>query len=161
MTGLNRRHARFVFYVGPVVLWLGVIYLSSTKLGASENTLRFLGRLIELLQPEGDAVSPESMGRLNFVVRKVAHITEYAILTLLLVRALQYGRQALRPGVLLMASALSLLYAVSDEIHQQFVSGRSATAKDVALDAFGALLVLVGLFLWAIHRKLELFLWEG
>jgi VanZ family protein len=94
-------------------------------------------------------------------VRKVAHITEYAILTLLLVRALQYGRQALRPGVLLMASALSLLYAVSDEIHQQFVSGRSATAKDVALDAFGALLVLVGLFLWAIHRKLELFLWEG
>ena len=57
------------------------------------------------------------------ILRKIAHLTEYAILGALLVRALQ------RPAVAILAGAL---YAVTDEFHQHFVRGRHAAWYDVA-----------------------------
>jgi VanZ family protein len=72
----------------------------------------------------------------DYVLRKGAHMTEYAILAALLVRAL--GRE-------LPAFALGVAYAASDELHQHFVRGRHASPVDVAIDAVG---LLIGLALW-------------
>ncbi len=63
-------------------------------------------------------------------------MTEYAVLAVLLVRAL--GREA---PVL----ALGILYAASDELHQSFVRGRHASPIDVAIDTVG---LLIGLLVW-------------
>ena len=76
------------------------------------------------------------LGRWDEVLRTLAHATEYAVLGVLIVRALD------RP---LPAFALGLAYAVSDELHQHFVPGRTADPKDVAIDALG---VLVGIVLY-------------
>jgi VanZ family protein len=65
------------------------------------------------------------------VVRKVAHVTEYAVLGALLVRATRRELPAFLLGV---------AYAASDEIHQHFVPGRHATPVDVAIDAVGVAL---------------------
>jgi VanZ family protein len=65
------------------------------------------------------------------VLRKGAHLTEYAILGALLLRAL--GRQA--PAI-----AAGALYAASDEVHQHFVRGRHASPLDVLLDTAGVAL---------------------
>ena len=70
------------------------------------------------------------------MLRKLAHLTEYAILGALLVRALA------RPGL---AVLLGGLYAVSDEVHQHFVRGRHAAWYDVLLDTVG---VTVGVLAW-------------
>jgi VanZ family protein len=74
------------------------------------------------------------LGTWDTVLRKGAHVTEYAILGVLLVRAL--GREA--PAFL-----LGVGYAITDEIHQHFVSGRHASPIDVAIDSTGVLLGIV------------------
>ena len=72
------------------------------------------------------------------VLRKLGHVTGYALLALAWWRAL---RGLLRPhhgvSALVAAGAVSLTYAISDEIHQTFVSGRSGTPADVLVDSVG------------------------
>jgi VanZ family protein len=76
------------------------------------------------------------LGDWDLVLRKLAHVSEYAILGALLVRAT--GRAGL-------ALALGTLYAVTDEVHQTFVPGRHGAPLDVAIDAAG---VAIGVVLW-------------
>jgi VanZ family protein len=76
------------------------------------------------------------LGVWDLVLRKLAHAAEYAVLGALLVRALP------RP---LLAWSIGSLYAVSDEAHQHFVSGRHASPVDVAIDAAG---VALGVLAW-------------
>ena len=67
-------------------------------------------------------------------LRKLAHVTEYLVLTLLLVRALR------RSGVVAavpVACLTALLFAASDEWHQSFVPTRTATPRDVVIDGIG------------------------
>jgi VanZ family protein len=74
------------------------------------------------------------LGTWDVVLRKAAHITEYAILGALLMRALD------RPAV---AATLAIAYAATDELHQHFVPGRAGTMVDVAVDAVGVVLGVV------------------
>lgn len=69
-------------------------------------------------------------------LRKLAHFTEYAVLTALWWRALQgigVGFRAALAGAL----AIGLAYAVSDELHQTFVDGRHGSPVDVLIDSAG------------------------
>ena len=70
----------------------------------------------------------------DVLLRKLAHFTEYAVLTVLWWRALR-GLGARFP--LLTAMAISLAYAATDEFHQTFVDGRTGTPVDVLIDAAG------------------------
>src|SRR4051812_40513517 len=74
------------------------------------------------------------LGAWDTVLRKCAHAAEYAILALLLYRAL--WRE-------LPAFLIGLGYAVTDELHQAFVRGRHASPFDVAMDAAGLALGLL------------------
>jgi VanZ family protein len=78
------------------------------------------------------------LGVWDLVLRKLAHVTEYAVLGFLLARAVPLG-----PAFL-----IGVLYATSDELHQTFVAGREGTPRDVAVDALG---VAIGLL---AHRRL-------
>jgi len=71
------------------------------------------------------------LGGWDLLLRKIAHATEYAVLGLLLLRAL--GRE-------LPAAAVGIAYAVTDEVHQAFVPGRQGAAVDVLVDSVGVLL---------------------
>jgi VanZ family protein len=68
------------------------------------------------------------LGGWDLALRKLAHAAEYAVLGLLLVRALSNERTAL---------VLGIAYAVTDELHQHFVPGRLASPLDVLVDAGG------------------------
>src|SRR5213592_4814782 len=81
------------------------------------------------------------LGDWDYVLRKCAHMTEYALLAALLYRALDRE---------LPAFLAALAYAVSDEVHQHFVHGRHATPVDVAIDAVG---ILAGLLVWERGRR--------
>lgn len=75
----------------------------------------------------------------DFALRKIAHLTEYAILAWLLIRALK-EHQLSKQQVLILAISLSVLYAISDEYHQTFILGREGTFRDVLIDSFGIFL---------------------
>ena len=81
------------------------------------------------------------LGTWDTILRKGAHLTEYAVLGALLYRAL--GREPL-------ALAVGIAYAATDELHQYFVPGRHASPVDVAIDAVG---VAAGMLVWLRVRE--------
>lgn len=92
-------------------------------------------------------------GTLEFVLRKGAHTTVYALLALTIVRGLHAhglsGRAALSTAFL-----LAVAYAVSDELHQTTVPTRHGAATDVAIDAIGSTAGLVLATRPAVLRRL-------
>ena len=90
---------------------------------------------------------------LTFLVRKSAHIIAYFILGILMYRALRINIRRWRTRTVASFALLSCsLYAVTDEIHQLFVPGRSGELRDVMIDSIAAL-VGVGLCAWLIRRQ--------
>ncbi len=79
----------------------------------------------------------EEHGTLYVLSRKLAHFCGYALLAALWWRALR-TKLTKRPALAL-SLAICVLYAVTDELHQTLVSGRSGTPLDVGIDAVGAL----------------------
>src|SRR3954447_16388606 len=84
--------------------------------------------LIFFLSAQPDLSS--GLGNWDLVLRKLAHMTEYAVLYLLWLRALPDAP----PWV---PVAIALGYAITDELHQGFVQGRHASPLDVAIDGVG------------------------
>lgn len=70
------------------------------------------------------------LGDWDLILRKIAHVSIYALLGALLVRALERDSAALVSGI---------AYAASDEVHQHFVPGRSGAVLDVGFDAVGVI----------------------
>lgn len=141
-----------------MALWLGVIgmaaliFLMSAQTGdvstASSDSivlplLRLIRRVRSLSAGEADAL----YWTLQLIVRKAAHVGEYALLALLIrMLAASYGCR--HAGIL--GWALAVAYAATDELHQSLVSARSAQFTDVLVDACGALLGVSAA--WAVAR---------
>ena len=113
----------------PVLVWGAVIFTLSTSAFSAVNTSRVIDPMLRWLIP---GLSAASVDVVHMLVRKAAHFTEYGILFWLLIR----GPMAQRPYLALM---LCVVYALTDEGHQAFVPGRTASLYDVALDSTGAL----------------------
>jgi VanZ family protein len=113
----------------PVIMWGALIFTLSTAAFSAANTSRIIDPILLWLIP---GISFGSVDVCHMLVRKAAHFTEYGILFWLLIR----GPMAQRPYLALM---LCVAYALTDEGHQVFVPGRTASLYDVALDSTGAL----------------------
>jgi VanZ family protein len=98
----------------PVVIWAAVIFLLSSRPGSDFPSL-------------------------GFAVQKGFHVAEYALLAVLLFRALS-GEGWSAGKASLVAWLLTVLYAGSDELHQLFVNTRNGSIVDVGIDAIGAIL---------------------
>jgi VanZ family protein len=92
----------------PVVAWAALIFVLSAQPDLSTG-----------------------LGSWDLVLRKLAHLAEYAVLGALLLRAVGMRVPALLAGV---------AYAVSDEIHQTFVPGRQGSVLDVLIDSAGVVI---------------------
>lgn len=95
-------------------------------------------------------------GKVHYIVRKAAHVALYLVLGILLFLLFKsYNVPVIR--CCLMTLGTSVLYGISDELHQLLVSGRSGQITDVLLDGFGAfigiLLVLSGRQIWKVIIK--------
>lgn len=75
------------------------------------------------------------LGVVDLIARKLVHMAEFAALTALWWRALR--TKAGQTPALIAAAGVAMVYAVTDEIHQTFVLGRSGSAWDAAIDAIG------------------------
>ena len=90
--------------------------------------------------------------KLNYPFRKICHFTEYFILGLLVISLISeyimISRKAIIIGII-----ICLLYAVSDELHQLFTSGRSARVFDVLVDTSGS---TVAIFIYTFIKNIFL-----
>src|SRR5256714_8122401 len=133
----------FLKYWLPVLVWMIFIFIGSTDLLSAAHTSRFIGPFLRWFAPD---VSDAAIASIQLVVRKCAHLTEYAILTALLCRALRQHRQR----VFGIAFILAAIYAALDEFHQSLVASRTGSPWDVAIDCIGA---LAGLLLYWLVRN--------
>jgi VanZ family protein len=135
----------------PVLVWMWVIFSASSDRLSFQHSSRLIGPLVHWLFPH---LSDEAIHALVIIVRKCAHLAEYAVLALLLWRALRKPSEPNTPSWRWseagLALALVVLYAASDEIHQTFVPSRQGCVGDVLLDTAGAAFAL--LCLWAAGR---------
>ncbi len=132
----------FLKYWLPLLIWLGVIFLGSTSLMSAEHTSRLIVPILLWLKP---GMSPKTIWIILVIMRKCAHVSEYAILALLLWRALRSG-PTLRTKLPTLFNAVLLacaVFAASDEFHQSFVKSRTPSVGDVLLDVVGALFGLL------------------
>lgn len=116
---------KFIKYWIPVLIWAGAIFWFSS------------------------VPDLESGLKQDFVLRKIAHILEFAILTFLILRALSKENLSFKK-VVIFSLFFSLFYALSDEYHQTFVFGRQGAFKDVAIDSMGILLMII---LWYYKKR--------
>src|SRR6266581_5535849 len=124
---------RFVRYWMPAIVWMAVIFLGSTYILSAEHTSRFLVPFLRWIDPQ---ISLAALNMIQVLIRKLGHLTEYAILAALLWRA--FGRGItwhLKMSILfLVAWVACAIFAASDELHQSFVPSRTASPNDVMID---------------------------
>lgn len=131
---------------GPLILWVAVIFFASTSEFSASNTSRIVRPLLLWLFPD---ISEERIAFAHFLVRKMAHFTEYAVFALLAARAFSSSSlEMLRRRWFMAALLLVVLYSLSDEFHQSFVPTRSASILDSLIDMAGGLTALVIYSLW-------------
>lgn len=147
------------------MLWLavlataGMIFWFSAQNGAASGQLSggITEKVVEVVEPDYDSLpEPEQQtlfDAVQFVVRKSAHFSEYALLGFLL--RLLCASYALRRGGLV-AWLSGTGYAATDELHQWFVAARSAMWQDVCLDSSGVLagvLLATGILALIAYRR--------
>lgn len=122
-----------------------IFYLSSEGHDASS------GRSDAIAQALQSAGLHGSTDMMTFVVRKAAHAVAYFVLGCLAVNALRTHRWRAK-NVFAAAIAIVVTYAVSDEAHQLFVSGRSGELRDILIDSIAGL-TGVAICVFIYHKK--------
>ena len=140
VVSFDKGHHRLSRY-GPLVLWAALIFIGSTGLLSSANTNVILRPVLIWVFPQA---SEATIRLINFIViRKGAHLTEYAIFALLAARAFRTSsRELLRNHWFLAALFLVVVYSLSDEFHQSFVPARTPSIYDSMIDTLGGLAAL-------------------
>lgn len=138
----RKRENRIRYAVTVITLgWMAVIFWFSAQPAVQSAAMSggILQKIQEMMAeiPVMGAVFVSSFT--EHVLRKGAHMAEYAILGILLLLCVrQYAPEWRRWLQTATAWMLATLYAGSDELHQRFVPGRSGELRDVLLDSIGA-----------------------
>jgi VanZ family protein len=107
-------------------------------------------------QAHSGAVTEEYLHDYNVPVRKLAHVTEFAIMFTLIRLAVSVDavkRHWSSNRLNMIAYFLTLACACFDEWHQSMVPGRSATLSDTVVDSFGAMIAWIIFYLIQLKRK--------
>lgn len=126
---MNSPSYRFIFNFALLIIWMGIIFCFSSFPGGGDYGFDWI----------------------VFLERKSAHIVEYFILTILFFRILDVKLENNKIAYAV-SGAFVFSYAVSDEIHQHFVFGRSAKISDVVIDLLGFSLAAVSIHLYKTRK---------
>jgi VanZ family protein len=140
----------FFRYWLPLLAWTALIFIASTDIFSARHTGSMMQAIIAAVI--GHPLPPEKFHTLHFVIRKLAHLTEYAILGALAFRAVRAGAGGWSTGWAASAVAIALLIAASDEFHQSFVPSRTPSLVDVGIDVVGAA-IAQGIIGWRARRQ--------
>jgi len=133
---------------------MALIFTASSDTRSYEHSSRLVEPLLRWLFPHMSAARVHAIHEL---LRKCAHLAEYSVFALLLWRALRKpvksDPRAWNWREARLVLLLVMLYAATDEFHQQFVSTRTSLVSDVFIDTGGGAAGLLALWLIGRWRK--------
>jgi uncharacterized membrane-anchored protein len=141
-----------VVYWLPVAVMMLLIFLASGSSASFSKSRHYLEPIIRWFVPD---ITEQGVRGIIAVVRKSAHVGEYAALSFLVWRALRKPhRNDQRPWTWkepAMVLGGAALYAITDEWHQSFVPNRQGAVFDVFIDLSGAVMAMA--LVWLLHRR--------
>ena len=148
------RENKKIFHTILVIIWMVIIFNFSSQNGPkSTKTSDVVTSMVVNVTTSvtnKDIPREEVKQRIEdstFIVRKMAHFTEYLILGILVLQLLS-DYTKINKRVLIISFLICYFYAISDEIHQIFIPGRTAKVLDIFIDGTGS---LVGIILYSIY----------
>lgn len=123
------------------LLWAANMFWLSTEKFSGNLSGSLLARMLELLQIN---MADGTFSILHTVLRKLAHLFEYGVLSFLLYRS--FGRDdrvSWRPSLARWCIVATASFSLTDEWHQSFVAGRYASLMDCGVDAMGAAIAML------------------
>ena len=146
-----RKFGNFLKYWLVLVLWMVLIFTASSDSQSFPRSSRIVEPILRWLFPH---ISKPAVDDAVFYARKGVHLTIYAVLAMLLWRAIrQPVRNDQRPWIWKHAGLALLLaacYAAGDEFHQPFIPNRDGCVRDVVIDTCGSAAGLLAV--WQIGR---------
>lgn len=149
--------AKIIILAIIIILWMAFIFSMSAKNSTQSSSISggFTYKILSMFFAQFRSIDKTTQDSivegLQFVVRKGAHFTAYAILGGLCFADLRVLDKFKLKINFIIALVISALYAASDELHQYFVPGRSCEIRDVMIDSLGA---LTGITVVIIFSKL-------
>jgi len=136
---------RKVFSWTLVILWMALIFYMSHQPATKSSELSS-GITVIISDIIQKVVTDIKLNQdsLSHIIRKSAHFLEYMVLGVLVVNSL-LDTDKPKPRLIFLAILMCILYAISDEIHQIFVPGRSGQVSDVLIDSLGGLAGVLGM----------------
>jgi hypothetical protein len=128
---------RALWYWLPVVILAAMIVGAATDQLSSEHSVSWLERILD------GSVSYVWIAFWNVIIRKMSHVSEYALLAALAFRAARAGRPGFTTRWAQTAFAVAVAVAAIDELRQSTMRYRSGRWQDVVVDACGAALALM------------------
>ena len=123
-----------------VILWMIVIFCFSNQ-KATDSTKLSNGFIKNTICKVDKSDCDKTINKFFKPVRKSAHFCVYLILGLLVMNCFNFNKKYIIYSVI-----ICLLYSITDEVHQIFVSGRSGEVLDVFIDTFGSFIGSVCLY---------------
>lgn len=137
-----------------VLLWMIVIFSFSNADGynSTSKSKEVTYKIVDTIEKKKTELEKKAkVEKLHPRVRKIAHAIEYAILCILLILALE-ATNISNNRVYLTALLTCIVYALTDEVHQLFISGRTGELKDIIIDTAGA---TIGLLIYDFIYKMK------
>lgn len=151
---MKNKKLKYIAWIPSIAIAAAIFYFSAQPADISTDMSDGVSRLfLKLGTWLGMIEGPqenyyEIIERMSMPVRKMAHVTEFAVFYLSLLFALyHWGLRGKR--MLWTAFAMTVLYACTDEFHQLFVPGRAGQITDVMIDSSGAFAITA----WAMLRQ--------
>ena len=133
---------------------MALIFTASSDTRSYEHSSRLVEPLLRWLFPH---LSEAQIEGIHHLLRKCAHLAEYSVFALLLWRALRKpvkgDTRAWDWCQVRLVLLIVMLYAATDEFHQQFVPTRTSLVSDVFIDTGGGAAGLLALWLIGRWRK--------
>ena len=162
-----------ILFFTATILWMSIIFSFSSQTGdtSSDFSGGITEKFVKIIYGDFASFSYDKQLNIlestNYILRKGAHFTEYAVLGTFTVLTLftyickdiaRYKRYTIKNFFIkniIRSTIISSLYAISDEIHQGFTADRNPSIYDVCLDSCGSLfaILIISLMFYIFHIK--------
>ncbi len=139
-----------IIYGILVIVWMAVIFAFSNQNGeeSQKTSGYFTDKVVQIItkvKMDVDIVKTEEV--ISFLIRKMAHFSIYFVGAILIFNFVSTFSLKLR-NVILLTFIIGVVYSISDEMHQLFISERAGQIRDVLIDSAGVIIatLLMGKF---------------